>query len=418
MFLAIAVTMTPSCAREQPAEPAPPAKAVVYTARALRDITVPRTPERLARGKYLSEGLLQCFICHSERDWKKPGAPPVAATRGAGAVWRAGLVAPNLTPDAETGIGRWTDDMLLRAIREGISHDGRVLHRQMWYASFRQLSDDDAESIVAYLRSLKPIRRMLPATVLSDDEAKRLKVPEPITERVVATSPPDEIQRGLRLAELADCSGCHTSWYTPNNPGLFGGGNLITRGDWKAYSANLTRDPSGIPHYDAALFREVMRTGRIKGRDLSPIMPWIVFKNLDDADLNALFAVLQALTPVKHVIDNIAAPTACKICGGTHPLGEYNKPKEFKPVDFDLSLIRDAVGAYRFGSGWQISLVIEDGKFREKFSDGNSCQLLTEDKKTFACEGEVDHFEIVRDARGAVSHILNTGVDIGVRVVK
>ena len=76
--------------------------------------TVPRSPERVARGKYLSEGLLQCFVCHSERDWKKPGAPPIPATRGAGVVWRAGLVAPNLTPDVETGIGRWTDDMLVR----------------------------------------------------------------------------------------------------------------------------------------------------------------------------------------------------------------------------------------------------------------------------------------------------------------
>jgi hypothetical protein len=55
-------------------------------------------------------------------------APPVAALKGAGAVWpdRPWLVAPNLTADVETGIGRWTDDMLLRAIREGIGHDGRV----------------------------------------------------------------------------------------------------------------------------------------------------------------------------------------------------------------------------------------------------------------------------------------------------
>src|SRR5688572_2902711 len=106
--LAFAVSLTASCQREQPAAPPPaaaPAEAVVYTARPLRDITVPRTPERVARGKYLSEGLLQCFVCHSERDWKKPGAPPIPETRGAGVVWRAGLVAPNLTPDVETGIG-------------------------------------------------------------------------------------------------------------------------------------------------------------------------------------------------------------------------------------------------------------------------------------------------------------------------
>ena len=99
---------------------------------------LPRTPERIARGKYLSEGLLQCFICHSERDWTKPGAPPIPALKGAGLVWpgRPWLVAPNLTPDQETGIGRWTDDMLLRAIREGISHDGRPLHSQMWSYAF------------------------------------------------------------------------------------------------------------------------------------------------------------------------------------------------------------------------------------------------------------------------------------------
>ena len=124
---------------------------VHYTARALRDIVVPRTPERVARGKYLNEGLLQCFVCHSERDWTAPVAPPIAATRGAGAVWpgKSWLVAPNLTPDPETGIGRWTDDMLLRAIREGISHDGRRLHPQMRFSAFRALHDEDAEAVVA-----------------------------------------------------------------------------------------------------------------------------------------------------------------------------------------------------------------------------------------------------------------------------
>jgi mono/diheme cytochrome c family protein len=426
LVLTWALVPAAACGREGAPEPATaPVAEVIYTPRPLRDITVPRTPERVARGKYLSEGLLQCFVCHSERDWTKPGAPPFAANAGTGAVWpgRPWLVAPNLTPDEETGIGRWTDDMLLRAIREGISHDGRVLHPQMWYASFRSLPDVDAESVVAYLRTLKPIRRVLQSTMIPPDEAKRLRVPRPITEPVTAAPPLDEVQRGLRLIELADCSGCHTSWYTPTNPGMYGGGNLVSRGDVKSYGANLTRDPSGIPHYDAALFREVMRTGRVKGRDLSPVMPWIVFKNLSDADLDAMFAVLRALTPVKHVIDNIAPPTACKICGGTHPLGEYNRPREFKPVDFDLSLVADAVGTYRFESGWQITLVIErrtyQGQtFRVRFDDGNTCELLTEDRKTFACEGDVDRIEIVRDSAGKVTHILNLGVAIGLKVAR
>lgn len=89
-------------------------------------------------------------------------------------------MAVNLTPDVETGIGRWTDDMLLRAICEGIGHDGRTLHPQMWYSSFRALPDEDAEAVVAYLRSLKPIRRSLPQTRIPEDEAKTLDVPEPL----------------------------------------------------------------------------------------------------------------------------------------------------------------------------------------------------------------------------------------------
>ncbi len=134
----------------------------------------------MARGQYLTEELLQCFVCHSERDWTKPGAPPIPATKGVGAVWlgKPWLVAANVTPTNETGIGRWTDDMLLRAIREGIGYDGRMLHPQMGYSSFRALPDDDAEAVVAYLRSLKPIRRSLPQTKIPEDESKDLDVPE------------------------------------------------------------------------------------------------------------------------------------------------------------------------------------------------------------------------------------------------
>jgi mono/diheme cytochrome c family protein len=401
---------------EPAAEPAP--APTVHVARALRDITVPRTPERVARGKYLTENLLQCFVCHSERDWTKPGAPPIPATKGAGAVWpgRPWLVAANLTPDAETGIGRWTDDMLLRAIREGIGHDGRTLHPQMWYSSFRALPDEDAEAVVAYLRSLKPIRRALAQTKIPEDEAKDLAVPEPLMAPVPLVTSHDVVQKGRHLALLADCAGCHTSWYTPKNPGLFGGGNLVTRGERASYSSNLTSDPSGLAHYDENIFREVMRTGHAKGRELSPIMPWIVFKNLNDDDLNALFAYLRAVTPAKHVIDNIDAPSACAICGGVHPLGKYNQPRQRTLVNNNLAMLESAVGTYRFDDGFQLRTVIEQGKFRLKFSDGTGCDLVTEDQLTFYCEGDIDYLEFVRDRNGVVTHVLNNRTDIGIRV--
>ncbi|HXT69319.1 MAG TPA: c-type cytochrome [Vicinamibacterales bacterium] len=410
LVVAVAVLATAVCARkeETPAPTPTPERPKVFTARALRDITVPRTPERVERGKYLSEGLLQCFVCHSERDWKKPGAPPILATKGAGYVWRAGLTAPNLTPDKETGTGTWTDDMLIRAIREGISHDGRVLHRQMWYASFRTLPDEDVEAIVAYLRSLKPIRNPLPRTTLTEKEVKDLEVPEPLT-LPAPPGPPvtDVVERGRRLAWLADCSGCHTSWHTPKNPGLYGGGNLIERGDLKTYSANITSDDSGITHYDAAFFREVMRTGKARGRELSPLMPWTVFRNLNDEDLDALFAYLRALPKVKHVIDNIDKPTKCVICENEHPLGQYNKPPEIKLVSTPLAELKDTVGTYRAEDGFQFDIAIENGKFMVKFSKDDGCELVTENRRVYFCQGAVERIEFVRDASGKVTGLTN-----------
>ena len=116
--LALTLTLFAACHRTLPA-PVKPAteQSKSFQPRALRDVVYERTPARFERGKYLTEGLLQCFICHSDRDWNKPGAPPLANKKGAGHIWedRPWLVAPNLTPDKETGAGDWTDDMFARA---------------------------------------------------------------------------------------------------------------------------------------------------------------------------------------------------------------------------------------------------------------------------------------------------------------
>src|SRR5271170_2513557 len=104
-------------------------------------------------------------------DLSQRGFPPEPDMIGAGQVLPQGLlpgriVAPNLTPDVETGSGTWTDDQLARAIREGIGHDGRALFPLMPYQSFRSLSDEDLASLVVYLRSLPPVHRQQPPTQL------------------------------------------------------------------------------------------------------------------------------------------------------------------------------------------------------------------------------------------------------------
>jgi hypothetical protein len=78
------------------------------------------------------------------------------------------LVAPNITPDPETGVGNFTDDQLARAIREGISHDGQTLFPMMPYAHHRRMSDEDLTSVIVYLRALPPIPNPLPRTDIHD----------------------------------------------------------------------------------------------------------------------------------------------------------------------------------------------------------------------------------------------------------
>ncbi len=120
-----------------------------------RDVRVPMTPERVARGKYLFEVVADCDGCHSERDFTRFAGPVVVSGRGNAFRFpvEMGLpgevIAPNITPDVETGIGAWSDGEKIRAIRDGVSRDGRALFPLMGYPRYRYMSDQDVESLVA-----------------------------------------------------------------------------------------------------------------------------------------------------------------------------------------------------------------------------------------------------------------------------
>src|SRR2546429_6004918 len=122
-------------------------------------ITVEATQARIDRGKYLFTALAACDRCHSEGH----------SSRGKGMVMPlhdlpGRIVASNITPDAETGIGTWTDGEKIRAIREGVSRDGRPLFPLMPYQAYASISDEDVQSMVAYMNSLPAVRNPLPRT--------------------------------------------------------------------------------------------------------------------------------------------------------------------------------------------------------------------------------------------------------------
>ena len=79
-----------------------------------------------------------------------------------------------------------------------------------------------------------------------------------------------------------------------------------------------------LGYYDEALFAQAMRTGSVRARKLNFAMPWWMFRNMTDDDLNAMFAYLRTLKPVHHLVDNTEKPTQCKVCGQKHGLGDRN----------------------------------------------------------------------------------------------
>src|SRR6185503_8436730 len=97
---------------------------------------------------------------------------------------RTNCSSPNITPDVETGAGSWTDEQFVRAIREGIGHDGRRLFPMMPYLNFREMSDEDLASVIVYIRSLEPVRNQLPKTVLPEPVKGMLPPHQPITAAV------------------------------------------------------------------------------------------------------------------------------------------------------------------------------------------------------------------------------------------
>jgi mono/diheme cytochrome c family protein len=292
--------------------------------RAVTNRQFERTPGRLARGRYLTLGVLGCENCHSRKDWSKHGAPVVAGMELAGQVlslegFPGSATVPNITPDRETGGGDWIDDEFARAIREGIKHDGRTLFPMMPYSEYKQLSDEDVESVVVYLRSVPGVRNPVPPMRVNFPVNYLVRsAPEPVTGPVHGPNPADRLATGKYLASFG--CGCHRAVENLD----FGGGEHL-KGPWgEATSANITPDPSGIGYYDEATFIKVLRTGYVGARELNSIMPFGEFQNLSDDDLTAIFSYLRTVKPVKHRVDNTLPPTYCKICKQKHGGGDQN----------------------------------------------------------------------------------------------
>jgi mono/diheme cytochrome c family protein len=280
------------------------------------------TPVRLARGNYLVHHVSICFDCHSERTMAyalpfKPGRAGVG-----GFVWdqKIGfpgtLAAANLTPDRDTGLGQWTDGEIVRAMREGVDREGNALFPIMPYGHLRHLSDEDASSIVAYLRTLQPVRYEKPKKALRVPLNFVEKFsPKPIDAPVAAPDPSDHLAYGKYLTTIAMCSECHTP---KDDHGQaiagreFAGGWEMLTPTFRVVTSNITPHPStfigrATKEEFIGRFRAFANTtvdnapAAPKGRNT--LMPWISYSRMTDEDLGAIYDYLKTVPQIDNKVN-------------------------------------------------------------------------------------------------------------------
>lgn len=254
----------------------------------------------LERGAYLVRGIAACGNCHTPQGPDGPdmsrelaGGPPLEIPGAFVAV------APNITPDAETGIGGWTDAEIATAIREGKRPDGSLIGPPMPFQLYRSIGDRDVAAIVAYLRSLPAVRNASPASTYD------IPLPQAYGPAVAQVPEPDRgdpVAYGAYLAgPLGHCIECHSG---PNAAGLpdienqLGAGGFEMPGPWGlSVAANIT--PSNLGDWtDAEIKRAITQGVRPDGTRLKPPMPFGHYARIDDEDLDAIIAYLRALPPM------------------------------------------------------------------------------------------------------------------------
>lgn len=275
------------------------------------------------RGNYLVNHVAGCIDCHSKRDLTKYSGPVIPGSEGGGgfafdqklAMIPGVVYGRNITPDPETGIGSWTDDEILKALTQGISKNGDTLFPLMPYTNYNHMAKEDLLSIIAYIKTLKPIKNKVPARQLMMPVSMMYPPAGAMQASIDGNIRPpetDKVAYGGYLVNFADCGTCHSPM-TQQGPDLsrkYAGGYPFDGGTFKVNSANITPDSAtGIGTWTEEKFltkftpyREETNYNFVAGKE-NTIMPLSEMAGMTDDDLKAIYAYLRTVKPISNKVE-------------------------------------------------------------------------------------------------------------------
>ena len=249
------------------------------------------------RGGYLVNTLMTCNNCHTPMG---PQGPDFSKALSGGLTFDEPpfkVTAANITPDPDTGIGKWTDAQIKTLLRKGTKPDGVNVAPIMPTGFYEILTDKDLDAIVAYLRTVKPVKNQTPAPVYK--MAFQRDIPPGAEKPMAEADMANPVKKGFYLVTAAHCMECHT----PMDKGRhdfkrLGAGGTEFPGPWgKSMSRNITsHKEKGIGAWSDDDIKRAITQGVAKdGTKLKPPMGFPYYAKMTDQDLSAVIAYLRTV---------------------------------------------------------------------------------------------------------------------------
>jgi mono/diheme cytochrome c family protein len=299
--------------------------ALVYTKFALpkvkeaTNLKVEGTPEQIRRGDYLANNVLNCVDCHSERDFSFFGGPIKKGTEGQGghlfdeSLGLPGkLYARNITPH---NLSSWSDGEIYRLLTTGVRKNGEPVFSFMPYENYRHLDEEDLKSVIAYIRTLKPIENTVPESEINFPVNFIMRTTPEDVQPAIKPSTSNQVEYGKYLVRVASCSNCHTQMEKGEfNMDLYlaGGRAFPLPGFGTVRSMNITPDhETGIGSWTKEMFVDKFKNPdaphnkglKVNKGEFQTMMPWPNYARMTNEDIAAIYAYLMTVRPLKNKVE-------------------------------------------------------------------------------------------------------------------